>query len=209
MNNLEKSIKQFDDWAFTYDAGLWKKYFTKSIDFCLTKLPKLQVNASLVDLGTGTGDLCFKVLKYKIAKTVVGVDPSKEMLKIAKKKAELIIDPPKFIEGDAESMPISNGSVDAVVCLNSFHHYQDHKKAVKEINRVLNIGGYFLLLDPIRDGIIRGLWVKILKHIFHEPYARFFKRTELDFLITGDGFILVSQQNFLYFTRCSIYKKNV
>ena len=45
------------------------------------------------------------------------------------------------IRGTAESIPLKDNSCDVLVCTDSFHHFTDQGKAVKEIRSVLKKEG--------------------------------------------------------------------
>jgi ubiquinone/menaquinone biosynthesis C-methylase UbiE len=53
----------------------------------------------------------------------------------------------------AESMPYSDGSFDLVTCRVAPHHFSSPAQFVREVSRVLNAGGWFMLIDgTIPDG---------------------------------------------------------
>jgi len=54
-----------------------------------------------------------------------------------------------FYEGDAESLPLADGSVDIVTNLESSHSYPNINKFYSEVYRVLSPGGQFLYTDTL------------------------------------------------------------
>lgn len=52
-----------------------------------------------------------------------------------------------FVEGNAESLPFSDGSVDAVVNIESSSHYLHFDRFLDEVARVLRPGGHLLYAD--------------------------------------------------------------
>ncbi|MDX1443945.1 MAG: methyltransferase domain-containing protein [Gammaproteobacteria bacterium] len=52
------------------------------------------------------------------------------------------------IYGDASSLPIADGSIDAVVCLDVLEHLEDPERAMAEIHRVLRDGGLAVMNTP-------------------------------------------------------------
>jgi SAM-dependent methyltransferase len=69
------------------------------------------------------------------------------------------------VPGAAESMPLADGSVDAVVAGQSYHWF-DHERAHREIARVLRPGGVFAPVWNLRDE--RDEWVHELTSVL-EP----------------------------------------
>jgi ubiquinone/menaquinone biosynthesis C-methylase UbiE len=53
----------------------------------------------------------------------------------------------KFIQGNAESIPVASASVDVVVNVESCHAYGSVEKFLSEAKRVLQPGGCLLLVD--------------------------------------------------------------
>jgi ubiquinone/menaquinone biosynthesis C-methylase UbiE len=81
----------------------------------------------LLDVGCGTG-ISTSVWKSEC----VGIDPSRELVKIAKRNY------PKrnFFVGKAESLPFRDQSFDVVISVTSIHNFEDPKKAILEMKRV-------------------------------------------------------------------------
>src|SRR5881409_2944051 len=71
--------------------------------------PLLPVNARVLDVGCGTGDLSIAIFEKTVAQ-VVGIDFCRPMLELAAKKAPQLA----FIEGDALKLPFGDASFDAV-----------------------------------------------------------------------------------------------
>ncbi len=91
----------------------------------------LNIN-SILDVGCGTG----RALKYLNDNhptcTCIGVDISKELLKIAfNKKCN-----GHLIQCDAYSLPLKSGSVDAAVAMGVLHHVKDPNQVIREMLRV-------------------------------------------------------------------------
>lgn len=115
---------------------------TDKIIFPLAK--KLGIkNKVILDFGCGHGVDTMKFVKLG-AKKVVGIDPSKAMIDLAKRhnhhrKIE-------FIKTDGKKLPLKNNQFDLVFANFVVHYLEDTKKQFTEIARVLNQGGYFLAI---------------------------------------------------------------
>jgi SAM-dependent methyltransferase len=112
-----------------------------------------------VDLGAGTG-LLTRVLAPLVTETIA-VEPDDGM------RERLLAVTPGItaVAGSAESMPLPDSSVDAVVAGQSYHWF-DHEKAHREIARVLRPGGILAAVWNLRDERVE--WVRELTGVL-EP----------------------------------------
>jgi len=145
----------FDRIARRYDlindvqsAGLhrlWKRRVIREAQI-------LEGNQAL-DVCCGTGDLAFAMARQGAA--VTGLDFSRQMLNVARKRAEnLTHDPahpsdrsPTFIQGDAMQLPFEDASFDVLTMAYGLRNLSDWKKGLAECHRVLRPGGRMLILD--------------------------------------------------------------
>ena len=97
--------------------------------------------ATVVDVGSGPGDLLAELLRLAPAARVVGVEPSADMRAIAAQRGITSVD------GRAEALPFDDRSVDLVVSSLSAHHWDDPAAAFAEIRRVLRPGGEARIYD--------------------------------------------------------------
>lgn len=123
------------------DHGLSRRMATFERVLDSTPLPS---DSLILDLGCGAGTYC-RFLRKKGFR-MIGLDYSLPMLKRARtfRENEEI----QFLNGEAYNLPLSNQSVDVVVCIGVLQTLTDEKRAIKEINRILKPGGICLL-----DGI--------------------------------------------------------
>ncbi|MBN9584031.1 MAG: SAM-dependent methyltransferase [Afipia sp. 62-7] len=120
----------------------------------------LRSGTTAVDLGAGTGKFTRYLLQT--GAHVIAVEPVKEM------RAKIIADLPEAdaCEGTAASIPLPDGSVDAVTCAQSFHWFAT-QDALAEIHRVLKPHGRLGLVWNIRDESVD--WIAALTQII-TPY---------------------------------------
>ncbi len=127
----KQSTYLFDKFSGFYD---FTRSFWRSQEYTASRIMKLiakkKIN-TLVDLGGGSGS----VTRHLIAQRKLIIDPSPGMLAASSRKGLAAI------KGTAESIPLKDNSCDVVVCTDSFHHFTDQEKAVKEIWRVLKAKG--------------------------------------------------------------------
>jgi len=109
------------------------------------QLARLTNNASLLDLGTGTGDLAHEsVLQFPQAK-VTAADFTLEMMRVGQKTSPL-----NFSAADALRLPFSDSTFDAVVSGFLMRNVIDLQKALGEQYRVLKNSGRIVILDTTR-----------------------------------------------------------
>jgi len=120
----------------------------------------LKKGKTVLDLGAGTGKFIPNL--RATGATIIAVEPVAAML------AQLIELNPGITatQGSAEHIPLTDASVDAVVCAQSFHWFA-RREALAEIHRVLKPGGVLGLIWNVRDESVP--WVAALSEIMR-PY---------------------------------------
>ncbi len=104
----------------------------------------------VVDLGAGTGKLTRSLVA--LGHRVTAVEPLPEMIAYLR----AAVPTATAVEGGAEAIPLPDASADVVVCAQAFHWF-DHGPALREIARVLRLGGTIALVWNTRDE--REPWV--------------------------------------------------
>lgn len=117
----------------------------------------LQSGQIVVDLGAGSGKFTGYLLRT--GASVVAVEPVPQMLE----KLALICPDAIRHPGTADTIPLPDGSVEAVVCAQAFHWFAN-TAALTEIHRVLKPGGRLGLIWNVRDASVG--WVQKLNAIF-------------------------------------------
>ncbi len=95
--------------------------------------------AAVVDLGAGTGHLSRRLLTR--ADEVVAIEPDARMRAVLARRLPQV----RLLAGRAESLPLPDASVDAVLIASAWH-WVDPEAAVPEIARVLCPGGLLGIL---------------------------------------------------------------
>jgi len=118
--------KYYDAIAEGYDE-LHGKEQKEKIKFIksLVNLPK---DAKLLDVGCGTG------ISTVAWENATGVDPSTELIKIAKSNYKNT----KFIKAPAEKLPFDDNSFAVITSFTAIQNFEDIKQGLKEIKRVGN-----------------------------------------------------------------------
>ena len=99
---------------------------------------------SLIDLAGGTGDVALRFLKAG-GDSVKIIDINTDMLAAGQKRDDLkhYGDRLEWIEGNAESLPVEDASVDRVTIAFGLRNVTDRMAALKDCLRVLKPGGRF------------------------------------------------------------------
>ncbi|NPA55577.1 MAG: bifunctional demethylmenaquinone methyltransferase/2-methoxy-6-polyprenyl-1,4-benzoquinol methylase UbiE [Epsilonproteobacteria bacterium] len=148
-------IKMFDDIANKYDFvnriisfGIDKKWRRVAVKESLKFITHTN-NLIIADVACGTGDM-IKAWQDGLAhqpNQIIGVDPSKNMLNIAKYKFANV----KFALGSATNLPFEDNSVDIISIAFGIRNVIDIKNAVKEFERVLKHNGIVVILEFTKE----------------------------------------------------------
>ncbi|AYO40531.1 MULTISPECIES: methyltransferase domain-containing protein [Serratia] len=150
----------------------------------------LHAGMTVIDLGAGTGKFTPRLLET--GAQVIAVEPVAQMLE----KLSIALPQVKTLAGTAESIPLPDESVDAVVCAQSFHWFAT-PQALAEIKRILKPGGKLGLVWNMRDA--RVSWVRKLNQIVdrHEGDAPRFYTGEWRKLFPFKGLDALQEQVFM------------
>ncbi|GLR67073.1 ArsR family transcriptional regulator [Acidocella aquatica] len=100
----------------------------------------------LVDIGTGTGRMI--ELFGERALSVIGIDRSPEMLRLARAKlARAGLEHVELRQGDFHALELPNASADTVIVHQVLHYAQQPEMAIAEAARLLTPGGRLLVVD--------------------------------------------------------------
>ena len=96
----------------------------------------------ILDLGCGEGTR----LNYLVGKNKkgIGIDISRTAINLARKKYSNL----KFVQADLEKIPLKNDSFDLAYSAFVLEHISDPDKVLNEGIRVIQKGGYFVLIAP-------------------------------------------------------------
>ena len=166
-----------------YDAGL----------FLLERLA-IAPGMHVLDIGCGPGNLTSHIAEMVgEGGSVVGVDPSKERIAIAREKVTPNL---SFYKGKAEDLSLfPSASFDIVFVNSTFHWVEDQPLALGEFARVLKLGGrlgisggsgdFVTAYERIKTNVLSGEPFNV--YLEQSP-PRFLKRRELESLLDDAGF---------------------
>jgi SAM-dependent methyltransferase len=133
------------------------EYPDRAVDWAVERLG-LGPGSVVLDLAAGTGKLTRALVARGLK--VLAVDPSSAML------AQLRTGLPdlEVREGTAETIPLEDGTVDAVTVAQAFHWFEP-QPALREIHRVLRPNGGLALFSNLRrdDDPVQTMWEEIVR----------------------------------------------
>ena len=139
-------------WARFYDVGTWLLTFGREpgIRRMTIELADIKKGERVLDVGCGTGTLTIAAMRQAgPSGEAHGIDPSAEMIGVARQKAAKAGVDAQFQTAAIEKLPFPDGHFDLVLSSLMLHHLPaDVKRAgFAEVNRVLKPGGRFLAVD--------------------------------------------------------------
>jgi arsenite methyltransferase len=181
---------------------LLKSYLTQDVieqRRAIREALALQAGEHVLDVGSGPGLLAAEMVAEVGANgSVTGVDPSEDMLAIA--RAPLTDADPRltFVSGGATVLPFEDDSFDAATSTQVYEYVADMPAALAEVRRVLRPGGRLLILDTDWDSIV---WrssdderMRRVLHAWDEHLADPHLPRRLPELLRDSGFTLTAAQ---------------
>lgn len=146
-----------------------------------------QARGTVLEIGVGSGlNLPFYGTGVE---RLYGLDPSQELLVMARKKARAIAFPIDFLAHSGEEIPLNDGCVDTVVTTWTLCSIPDPVQALKEMRRVLQPGGMLLFAE---HGLAPEARVQKLQQCLNPLWGRFAGgcnlNRKMDQLIQAAGF---------------------
>lgn len=121
--------------------------------------------------------------------TVIGLEPSPELLRMARERAATAPVPVELLEASAEAVPLDDASIDTVVTTWTLCTIPDAHRAVAELRRVLKPSGTLLFVEHGRapePGV--AVWQDRLDPLWGCVAGGCHLNRKIDVLISGGGF---------------------
>lgn len=151
----------------------------------------IQPGQSILDLGSGTGrNDCFIALKIGPEGRILGLDISKEMLSLSRKRCQSYPNV-EFREQRIETPLTYQGEFDKVFTSFVLHGFEDAQKIgiISNAYRALKSGGVFYILD-YNEFDLERLWFPLRQAFVHGEcqLALEFLRLDLKGMVSSQGF---------------------
>ncbi|MFP4050767.1 MAG: class I SAM-dependent methyltransferase [Thermoplasmata archaeon] len=112
----------------------------------------------------------------------VGVDPSSNMLKIAKRKGI------EVIKGVSEHLPFKENSFDLALVVTTICFFEDAERSLKEINKILEKKGCLIIGFVDKDSHLGRVYQKKKEDNIFYKKAEFYSTDEVKSLLKRIGF---------------------
>lgn len=122
-------------------------------------------------------------------RSVIGLEPSPELLRMARDRAATAPVPVELLEASAEAVPLDAASIDTVVTTWTLCTIPDAHRALAELKRVLKPGGALLFVEHGRapePGVAR--WQDRFDPLWRRVAGGCHLNRKIDELISGSGF---------------------
>jgi SAM-dependent methyltransferase len=122
---------------------MWSSEINRSV----SEMVDVHADERVVDIGAGMGAGVVVAARRKA--TVVAVEPTTFLRRVLRVRRLLQRNRTRIevVDGTAESLPVADGTIDAIWAVNTMHHWVDVGRGVAEIGRVLRPGGRVVLVD--------------------------------------------------------------
>lgn len=167
------------------EEDVWRRYRLKAIARCLSSLV---LEGLLLDVGCN--DCSITKFLPSNGCDYLGVDLSMSALEEGK--------PHGRVQCDACSIPLTNGTVDILVCSEIIEHLEEPHRMLKEIERVLKPKGKLVISTPNRESAFLQVQNSLHMPKFHdwkyvESHFQTYSPEEFDTLLKQHGFTVVKK----------------
>lgn len=189
--HAEKAATRFDAWAESYGEDRIAGWLRHYQSLALSQLG-VENGGAFLDVGCGDGWAVKSVAERSPSGLVAGIDVSPRMIEKARarNRESARVD---LRVADAVDLPYRDATFRWVLCTFSFHHYSDPAAALREIHRVMQSGGRFVLLDSARD-VFFPIWLQDrFRRYLEKSHVRYYTRSELKMLFAQAEFRTVGE----------------
>jgi ubiquinone/menaquinone biosynthesis C-methylase UbiE len=157
-----------------------------------------EVDGVVVDVGAGTGA---NFPHFRRATRVIAIEPDARMRRQAASKLADASCPVELLDGSAESLPLGDSSVDAVVFACVLCTVSDPSRALAEARRVLTANGKLCVLEHVRGSGHLAHWQDRITPIWKLAMGGCHPNRDLESAIHTAGFTFDRAERFDPFPR--------
>lgn len=195
MKNVErkKLIQQYySSRATDYDkqkSRTWKTaqcFGNEVADELLDALRKPNVK-QVLEVGIGTGRNALPLLEG-VKTRFVGLDLTREMLKVAKTKLSSFKQGFDLILGDAEHLPFAEKAFDAIVCMSTMHYFAFQEDVLRSFSKILEKNSTLVYGDLTLNEQDNKKFFETLERTLSKAHVGYYKPSEMRKLLEASGF---------------------
>ncbi len=175
----------FNEVAEHYD--LLNTIFSLGMDKSWRRQLAEEINGSnVLDIATGTAEVAIEILNKSDKRYIIGIDPSKKMLDLARAKLKTVRVKNKIFlaQGVAEELPFKGESFDAVTIAFGIRNTVNPLESLKEMKRVLRPGSKVGILEFAvpQNKLFGPVYMFYLRNVLPFIGSFFEKRNEYEYL---------------------------
>jgi ubiquinone/menaquinone biosynthesis C-methylase UbiE len=193
MSIQEENIRFFNRLSKHYDRSIFKFSLNLIFKRMLNEV-RIKNNSEILDVGCGTGNFLELISENKTLK-LHGIDISKEMLKIARKKlnrrASLKLAYVEKLKGSKK--------FDYIFSTESFHHFANQEKAMENFYKLLKHQGKLVIVD-----FDFGRFANYIFHTYEPGNTKMNSKKDFYNLFNKHGFKDIRQKRILFFAVMTI-----
>ena len=173
----------FNAIAFRYDflnrfltAGIDVRWRKKAIMLLKDVHPQI-----MLDVATGTGDVALLSYQLLHPEKIIGIDISEGMLQLGRQKVANagLQDKIELVTGDSEIIHYPNDTFDAITVAFGVRNFENLKKGLAEMLRVLKPGGKLVVLEFSRPkNVIFRAMCSFYENVIVPFAGKFFARNK-------------------------------
>lgn len=150
---LERLLERYSDVPSSLHLGYWETPSHEcpdpqaALDEIVLRLAQLGDEQTIVDVGCGLGSTIIRADRLSSDTRLVGVNLDSRQLGICQTTCSTLRNDVAWLCADAVRLPIADGEVDRVLCIEAAPHFLSRRQFMAEAARVLTPGGRLVGTD--------------------------------------------------------------